>query len=136
VRAGEVYLKALNSETVYNETPELGEEAYRVTAKSERGHRLSVLFSGLDGGIQQRLESAYQSWRGRHKHPTLSAALQTYNATFVDSRYLFEEGKQQSGVSISALVALMNFLGEFVTNLLPAVHKPGTKGAGPADGTA
>lgn len=114
--ANELYLKALNSKNVYHPLEEVG-GGYLITARPQKGHPLTKLYEGLDPEIQDALRGAYGAWKGRWKRPSLMDALGAYDTTFVEERYPFENPEKGAGSSISGLVDLMNFFGDYVNGL-------------------
>jgi hypothetical protein len=116
----ELYLKALNSNTVFTDAGELeGEENYFVTACPEvRSHSLSKLYGSLADGIRKSIEEANSVSNGNHKAKSVKAALDLYDNVFVNSRYPFQSPNRLSSGSINGLVSLLRFLSVFVDKLL------------------
>ena len=114
--AVELFLKSLNAKTVYiSLEEELGEGAYRLSAKPiAQGHRLKQLFDKLPDDIKSRLEVFCNSSAIGRRFATIGSALEQFNGMFVDSRYIFEQGKTLGNSSIEGLVDLASFFREFV----------------------
>lgn len=112
----ELFLKSLNSVYVYQQDEILASfDVYRVTATpSKKWHHLTKLFDDLDDYIREGLGAAYETSPANLEKAKLRDVLDKYDNLFVDSRYPFEAGLGHSGMSITNLVGLLGFFGDYV----------------------
>lgn len=117
--AAELYLKSLNAKNVYHDLrEEMGVEGWRITSQAAKsGHDLRTLYDALPPEIRQGLEEAYTVRPAGRRSSSVLAAVAAYSRVFVDSRYPFEDPGKVTGTSISGLMDLANFLGDFVVRM-------------------
>jgi hypothetical protein len=118
----ELYLKALNSKTVYS-AEELDPECYRVTvAPMRKGHSLVGLFDAVDAATRTHLEASYTAHPVVRRAATFREALGQYDNLFVRSRYPFEASQPAVEGTIDGLVRLLDLISDYVTSRQPRLH--------------
>jgi hypothetical protein len=100
----ELYLKSLSTDHVFYD-PQETEAGVRIFARifdepRTRSHRLLDLFDGLDAYLREHLSSAYLRSNLTREFPTMREAVQAYNQTFKQWRYLYEDHNFGRGLNL------------------------------------
>lgn len=116
----ELYLKSLNSKTVYRTPAELGDlEVFQSSAEPMKtGHSLVKLFEALPPDLKEGLAEAFRRQAIPTRESSITESLQANDLVFETARYLFE-GKSPLPDSISSLMRLLRVVGDFVNGLVP-----------------
>ena len=112
----ELYLKSLSTDLNFVVQDGGGDIVY--SAPNNHGHEPSVLLKGVSPEVRHRIEEAFGAWPGSGGE-SLAQRCGSYDRLFSGSRYSFEEGQNVSGIRLSRLMDLIEFLKTFVDHLPP-----------------
>lgn len=111
----ELYLKSLAAELKWVPQEDGVSIVYSVPA---RGHEPTKLLTAIPDDVRVKLAAAFVAWKGSNGQK-IEERCATYDKLFMDSRYVFEEGRKLGGVTLESLVAFIDFLKGFVTSYPP-----------------
>ncbi len=119
VFAIELYIKSLKCRWVcHNQLEILGVDCDAITTESDiRGHKLHLLFDGLDEDAQRFLINAFASHSLNEKYPGLRPILAEYSDNFVSDRYVFERLKDDQPHPISEIIQLAIFFRQTLNSM-------------------